>query len=144
MEWLVVDHEFVARGVDVDERGSSLVEVLAALFLISIVLLAATPMFVLATKQNAVGADMGRVGARATARMELLRTTPFYELEPGGDLQSDVTAYFDASDTDVAVRWEIIDGGGPTGTRTIAVRAVAARRAIGRPGSIVLRTLRVR
>jgi prepilin-type N-terminal cleavage/methylation domain-containing protein len=127
-----------------DQRGTSLVEVLAALFLISIALLAASPMFILSTKQDAAGADMGRIGARATARLELLRTTPFYDLAPGGSLASDVTDYFDASDPDVAVRWEIIDGGGPTGTKTIAVRAVAARQVIGHPSSIELRTLRVR
>lgn len=142
MEWLVVDEGFVIRGGD--QRGSSLVEVLVALYLISIALLAASPMFILSTKQDAAGADMGRVGARATARLELLRTTPFHDLDPGGSLASDVTDYFDASDPDVAVRWEIIDGGGPTGTKTIAVRAVAARQVIGEPSSIDLRTLRVR
>ena len=88
-----------------DQHGSSLVEVLVALFLISITLLAATPMFILSMKQDSAGADMGRVGARATARMELLRTTPYHDLEPGGNLASDVAGYFDASDPDVAVRW---------------------------------------
>jgi len=142
MGWRVVDHGLVTRGGD--QRGTSLVEVLVALFLISIALLGASPMFVLATKQDAAGADMGRIGARATARMELLRTTPFHDLDPGGSLVSDATGYFDASDPDVAVRWEIIDGGGPTGTKTIAVRAVAARQVIGEPNSVELRTLRVR
>ena len=127
-----------------DQRGSSLVEVLVALFLISITLLAATPMFILSMKQDTNGADMGRVGARATARMELLRTTPYYDLEPGGNLASDVAGYFDASDPDVAVRWEIVDGGGPTGTKTIAVRAVVPRQVIGRPSSVDLRMMRVR
>lgn len=127
-----------------NERGTSLAEVLVALFLISIALLAAAPMFVLSMKQNAVGSDMGRVGARANARLELLRTTPYYALAPGGDLASDVSGYFDASDPDVLVRWEILDGGGPTGTKTLAVRALATRQVIGAPSSTVLRTLRVR
>ena len=127
-----------------DERGSSLAEVLVALFLISVALLAATPMFVLSMKQNAVGSDMGRVGARANARLELLRATPYYALTPGGNLASDVSGYFDASDPDVLVRWEIIDGGGPTGTKTLAVRALATRQVVGPPSSTVLRTLRVR
>jgi hypothetical protein len=73
-----------------------------------------------------------------------LRTTPFHDLDPGGSLVSDAAGYFDASDPDVAVRWEIIDGGGPTGTKTIAVQAVAARQLIGEPHSVELRTLRVR
>lgn len=138
----VVDERFLARTGD--ERGSSLAEVLVALFLLSIALLAAAPMFVLSIQQNEVGADMGRVGARANGRMELLRTTPFYDLKPGGGLASNVTGFFDASDPDVAVRWEIVDGGGPAGTKTIAVRASAVRQEIGRPSSLVLRTLRVR
>jgi hypothetical protein len=138
MGWLVVDHGLL------DERGSSLVEVLVALFLISVALLAATPMFVLSMKQNALGSDMGRVGARATARLELLRTTPYFELGPGGGLASNVTGYFDASDPDVVVRWQIVDGGGPAGTKTLAVRAIASRQMVGRASSIELRTLRVR
>ena len=137
-----MDHGYVNRAGD--QCGSSLVEVLVALFLISISLLAATPMFILSMKQDSAGADMGRVGARATARMELLRTTPYFDLEPGGSLLSDVAGYFDASDPAVAVRWEIVDGGGPTGTKTIAVRAVAPRQVMGRPSSVDLRTLRVR
>jgi len=142
MGWFVVDGRLLAQGQG--ERGSSLAEVLVALFLIAIALLAAAPMFVLSTKENSVGADTGRVGSRANARMELLRTTPYYDLQPGGGLNSNVTGFFDTSDPDVVVRWEIVDGGGPTGTRTIAVRALATRQVIGRPSSVVLRTLRVR
>jgi hypothetical protein len=137
-----MDDGFVMRRGD--QRGSSLVEVLGAMFLISVALLAASPMFILATKQDAVGGNMGRVGARATARLELLRATPYSDLEPGGSLASNVSGYFDASDPDATVRWEIIDGGGPTGTLTIAVRAVATHATIGRPSSVDLRTLRVR
>ena len=142
MGWSGVDHGLLARGGD--ERGSSLAEVLVALFLTSIALLAATPMFVLSMKQNVVGADMGRVGTRANARMELLRTAPYHELAAGGSLASNVTGYFDASDPDASVRWQIVDGGGPTGTKTIAVRALATHQVIGRPSSIELRMLRVR
>jgi len=142
MDRLGVDDGLVTRRRD--QRGSSLVEVLVALFLMSLALLAASPMFILATKQDAVGADMGRVGARATARLELLRSMPYSDLEPGGSLASNVTGYSDTSDPEATVRWAIVDGGGPTGTLTIAVRAVATHAAIGRPSSVELRTLRVR
>jgi hypothetical protein len=127
-----------------DQRGSSLAEVLVAMFLISVALLAVSPLFVLSSRQNAAGADMGRIGARATSQMELLRTTPFFDLDPGGALGANVAGYSDTSDPDVVVRWEIIDGGGPTGTKTIAVRAIATRIAIGQPRSVELRSLRVR
>jgi len=137
-----VDQRVVTR--ETREIGSSLVEVLVALFLIAIALLVVTPMFVLSLRQNAVAADMGRIGTRSASRLELLRTTPFHELQPGGDLASNVAGYFDASDPDVLVRWEIVDGGGPSGTRTIAVRAIASPSPTLRAASIELRTLRVR
>ena len=51
-----------------DARGFSLVEVLVALFLIGLGVLAAAPMFIYAMQGNATGADFGSVGAIAVER----------------------------------------------------------------------------
>ena len=128
----------------VNERGYSLAEVLVALFLIGIGVLAAAPALVSSMKQNATGADLGRVGAVAITRMELLRSIPFHDLFAGGSLNADQAGYYDDSDPEVGVRWEIVDGGGPPGVRTIRVRAEAVRQSIGLPKSIELTLVRSR
>ncbi|MGH9749425.1 MAG: type IV pilus modification PilV family protein [Candidatus Polarisedimenticolia bacterium] len=126
------------------QGGFTLVEVLLALFLMGIALLAAAPMFVHAMKQNATGADLGTVGAAAAERMELLRSGDFDALPAGGSLTIDVPGYLDASDPAVVVRWQIVDNGAPATLKTVSVRAVAVRQVIGLRKEIVLSTLRAR
>jgi len=124
-------------------RGQSLAEVLIALFLMAIAVLAAAPALVLSMEQNDGSADLGQAGATAIARMEQLRATPFYDLLSGGSLVSDQTGFFDDSDPQVTVRWQITSGGGPADIRTIRVRALTARRS-GPPRSVRLMMLRAR
>jgi len=128
------------------ERGFTLVEVLVALFLIGIGVLAAAPMFMYAMQGTAVGGDFGSTGAAAVDRMELLRSEDWVDLEPGGDIDANVNDYFDASDPDVLVRWEIAvaPAPAPPGTKTITVRAIAARQVVGERKDVVLTTLRGR
>lgn len=126
-------------------RGFSLVEVLVALLLISLGLLAAAPMFVYAMQENAVGADLGTVGAVAVERMELLRSQNYGMLAPGGSLTGNVTGYFDNSHPDVTVRWTIADTTvGPVDVKTITVRAIAKRHVVGQRKSITMTTSRGR
>jgi len=121
-----------------------LVEVLAALFLTAIGILAAAPMFISSIQDNAVTADLGSTGAAAVARMELLRQTDYDALPAGGSLTSDVSGYFDVSDPAVTVRWEVVNGGGPAGVKTITVRAIANREVVGLAKVAELTTLRAR
>ena len=79
-------------------EGFTLVEVLIALFLIGIGVLAAAPMFIYAMQGNAVGGDFGSVGATAVERMELLRSQDWGTLTAGGSLSTSVANYFDTSD----------------------------------------------
>ena len=130
-------------------RGFSLVEVLVALFLISIGVLAAAPMFIYAMQGNAVGADLGTVGAVAVEHMELLRSSNYGALAAGGSLTSNVTGYFDNSNPAVTVRWTITDTTvgpvtlngttvGPVAMKTITVRAVTNRQVVGQRKEITM------
>jgi prepilin-type N-terminal cleavage/methylation domain-containing protein len=126
-------------------RGFSLVEVLVALFLISLGVLAAAPMFVYAMQGNAVGADLGTVGAVAVERMELLRSQNYGTLTAGGSLTGNVTGYFDNSNPAVTVRWTIADTTvGPVTVKTITVRALANRQVVGERKDITMTTSRGR
>jgi prepilin-type N-terminal cleavage/methylation domain-containing protein len=126
-------------------RGFSLVEVMVALFLISLGVLAAAPMFIYAMQGNAVGADLGSVGAAAVERMELLRAAEYGTLSAGGNLFFNQTGYSDTSDPDITVRWAIRDTTvGPITYKSIAVRAVANRQVVGRRKQIILRTERAK
>jgi Tfp pilus assembly protein PilV len=125
-------------------RGFTLVEVLLALGLLFIGVVAAAPMFIFAMKETAAGADMGSVGAAAVDRMELLRASDFYSLPAGGSLSSNVTGYSDATSAVYTVRWQIVDNASPATMKTISVRAIAARQAMGPAKEVTLISLRGR
>ena len=132
------------RTSDPGERGFSLLEVLVALFLIGLGVLAAAPMFVYAMQGNAAGADFGSVGAIAVERMELLRSLDFGALPAGGSLTSSVNGYSDLTDPEYIVRWSITDNGTPPATKVVTVRAIAVRQVVGQRKEITLTTLRGR
>ncbi len=123
--------------------GFTVLEVLVALFVIGLVLLSVTPMFVHASRANAGGADLGSCGALAMERMETLRRVDFASLSVGGDLDSDVTDFFDTSHAGFVVRWEISNAAAPANARRIAVRATSLRATAGRSKQSTLVTLRV-
>lgn len=127
-----------------NQAGFTLLEVMVALFLIALGVLAAAPMFVYAMQGNAVGGDLGTVGAVAVERMELLRSQAYTALPAGGSLTSGVTGYNDTTNPDAIVRWQITDNVTPVGTKTIQVRAVARRRAVGRAKEVTLTSVRGR
>lgn len=124
--------------------GFTLIEVVVALFLISIGVLAAAPMFMYAMQGNATGADLGSVGAVAVEHMELLRSQDYVALPAGGSLTSGVTGYTDTSNPEVTVRWVITDNVSPLGTKTIEVRAISTRQVVGNAKEVTLTTMRGR
>ncbi len=124
-------------------RGFTLLEVLLALFLLSVAVIGTAPLFVIATRENASAGDMGSVGAAAVQRMEQLRAVPYGNLVPGGSLDADDAGYFDDSDPDFIVRWVIAGNPNPPAATTlITVRAIANRQISGLPKEVVVRTLR--
>jgi hypothetical protein len=142
-----MERYFVESGVVIgtrDEAGTSLLEVVVALLLIAFGTLAVVPLFVSAKGVNASGADISLLSAKATAQMESLRAERFHHLVAGGSLTSSVAGYSDTSDPEVVVRWEVIDGGGPAGTKTIRLLAFAVSQLSEKASSVELTTLRSR
>jgi len=125
-------------------RGFTLVEVLLALALMFIGIVAVAPMFLFAMKETAAGADIGAVGAAAVDRMELLRSAAFDSLVAGGSLSSDVSGYSDTAGSKVTVRWQIVDNASPVTEKAISVRVIATRTAIGLQKEVTLSCLRAR
>ena len=111
--------------------GFTLLETIVAMLLTSLVLLAAAPMFMQAAHANDAGGDMGTVGSLTVDRMERLRQEPFRALVAGGSLDQNIDGYFDDSDPDFFVRWQIIDNGSPTRTKTVYVRALGRFDQVG-------------
>lgn len=122
--------------------GFTLVEVLLALFLIGIGVLAAAPMFIYAMQGSAVGADLGWVGAVGVERMEVLRATDYSSLPAGGSLTTNVADYFDTSTPGVTVRWTVEDNVTPARTKTITVLVIADRQVVGDRKNVTLTTIR--
>ena len=126
------------------ENGTSMLEVLVALLLIAMGALSVAPMFISSAGANASGANISLLASMATARMESLRATAFHNLIPGGSLTSSLASYSDTTDPNAVVRWEIIDGGGPTDTKTIRLIAFVVSQLSGRRKAVEFSTLRSR
>jgi prepilin-type N-terminal cleavage/methylation domain-containing protein len=124
-----------------DSKGFSLVEILIAILLLGLSLIAVVPLFLQATRSNASAAEIGTLGALASQRMELLRQIPFGNLTAGGSLTTNQTGYFDGSDPDFILRWRITDDATPPTIKTIDVRIVALRAPIGLPKEITMSSL---
>jgi prepilin-type N-terminal cleavage/methylation domain-containing protein len=123
--------------------GFTLLEVVFALFLIAVGVIATAPLFVYAAQENASGGDAGIVGAVAVQRMEQLRAVNFNNLTPGGSLEANEAGYFDNSNPEFLVRWSIVANPNPPAqTAVIQVRVVTSRVVVGRTREIVLTTLR--
>ena len=130
------------------ERGFTLLEILIAVSVLAVVILAVAPMFMMAAERSAAGADMGLVGAMAVETMETLRAEPLLNLAAGGSLVSNATVgstpYFDDSEAGYVVRWQITDNATPVGGKRLTVRALALRQVSGAPKEVTLSALRVR
>ncbi len=124
-------------------QGFTLLEVVLALAIMAIGVIVTAPLFVYAAKENAGGGDMGSVGALAVERLEQLRGRSYYNLENGGDLQSNVDGFSDLSDPDFDVRWIVADSPNPpAGMKVVVVRTLSNREVIGKAKEVTVATLR--
>ena len=124
------------------EQGFTLVEVLVALFLIGLGVLAAAPMFLYAMQGNAVGGEKGEAGALAVEQMEILRAADYATLIAGGSLTVDTTGYVDSSDPDHTVRWLIATNTAPPGSLVVTVRVIPAGSIPGSSREVTLTSIR--
>ena len=130
------------------DNGLTLLETLVSLVFLGVGLLAVAPLFVHASRDNAVGADLARGGAAAVLRMEHLREEPFGStaLAAGGSLTANVTAggidYFDSSDPEFTVRWLIEGNTIPSNTKIVTVRTTMNRQVVGRRKEVTVTSLR--
>jgi len=124
--------------------GFTLVEILVAVALMSLTLLAAAPLFAYALRETATGADLGSIGAVAVDRMELLRGNDFFGLAAGGSLSTNDTGFSDVSSPAYTVRWQIVNNATPTTMKTINVRVIATRRSTGLQKEVTVTCLRAR
>jgi prepilin-type N-terminal cleavage/methylation domain-containing protein len=124
--------------------GFSLIEVLLAMVILGLSVLAVGPLFVYGTRKTASSGDLGRVGAAAVKEMELLRRASFNSLTAGGSLTSNVTSFSDTTDPAVILRWTISDNATPATVKTINVVAIAKRTVSGPAKTVQLSTMRSR
>jgi prepilin-type N-terminal cleavage/methylation domain-containing protein len=123
--------------------GFTWIEVMIAILLLAVGLLALAPVFLAAARSSATASDLDLVGARAARRMEVLREIPFDALSAGGDLGSDASGFFDGSDPACLMRWTIADDAAPPSRKTITVLARALHRG-GPAGQVQLTMVRAR
>jgi type II secretory pathway pseudopilin PulG len=131
----------VEPGVRRGAAGMTLLEVMAAVFLVALTALAVAPLFALAANNNATGRDQGLVGAMALDTIEELLGDGYENLVAGGSLTSDTTGYSDVDDPEFVVRWEITDNISPVNTKTVAVRVIAVSERRGPANDTTLSTV---
>ena len=102
---ILIDEVKTKRG---SAAGFSLLEALMGLTIVAIGVMSIAPVFVYSIRANAVGAEVSSASALAVERMETLRSEHYALLDPGGDLDLDVTGYADDSHPDYIVRWKIV------------------------------------
>jgi len=122
--------------------GFSLVEVIVALFLMGLGVLAAAPMFMYAMQGNAAGADIGSAGAIAVDRLEQIRSQDYAALTAGGSLAVNTGGFSDTSDPQFTIRWVIVDDSPIANTKAISVRVIPAGTIPGASRVVTLSTVR--
>lgn len=116
------------------QAGFSLIEVLVALFMATIVFLMLGQMIGLGIEANRAATDATRAGALAGERLEELTQLDYDALNPGGSLVADTAGFWDTLDVDgdgtddYTRRWEIADLGD---SKRIRVRVFSTLDVVG-------------
>ena len=126
------------------DAGYLLLEVLVALFLMTIIVLAMAQLVVLSLAASRAAVDYTEATYLASEKMEELVEARYTTLDAGGSLDGNTTGFFDNPDVDgdevgdYERRWEITDLGD---RKQIRVRLIAERSAYGPPREVTLVTL---
>ena len=121
------------RHVDTEHRttrsaGFTFVEVLIAMALMTILLLAAAPMMMLSTRQVAASREVTQLTLAAKDKMEELRYVDFDTDVVLGSITADVTDYMDEPAENLKRRWSITpQNAGTQRTYLIQVQVASAR-----------------
>jgi len=99
------------------EAGFSLVEVLVALFMATIVFLMLAQMLGVGIEANRAASDMSRASALASSQLEDLTRSDYAAVATGGSINADINGFFETLDIDgdgvddYRRRWEVADLG---------------------------------
>jgi prepilin-type N-terminal cleavage/methylation domain-containing protein len=93
------------------QAGFTLVETLVAIVVLVFGLIAVTNLLLVGATNNSVANQGTAATSAATQRMELLKSTPFRDLAPGGSLTADTGGFFENVSVPgvgvINVRWVI-------------------------------------
>ena len=115
-------------------EGFSLIEVLVALFMATLMFLMTAQMVGLGIEANRAASDTTRASALAGDRLEELTQLDYLNLTPGGSLAADVGGFSDTLDVngdgvdDYTRRWEITDLGS---SKRIRVQVISTLDVVG-------------
>ncbi len=115
-------------------EGFSLIEVLVALFMATLMFLMTAQMVGLGIEANRAASDTTRASTLAGDRLEELTQLDYLNLTPGGSLAADVGGFSDTLDVngdgvdDYTRRWEITDLGS---AKRIRVQVISTLDVVG-------------
>jgi len=124
-----------------DELGSTLVESMVALFVVSMILLGIAQMVGFGMLAHRVSEDLTAATVLAEHKLEELKNTDFDTLTAGGSTATEAAGFFDSPDVDAdgapdySRRWRIQD---VAGGKVISVRVVSPLPTSGPPKDAVL------
>jgi type II secretory pathway pseudopilin PulG len=110
------------------EQGFLLAELLVALGLLAIALLAMTPLFVIAGRQNAAAGDLTFAATMAQEKAESLKSTPYTSLAAGSDVVAQRRASYDRA-------WTVAADSPHPGMKTVTVTVTPRRTESGSLGA---------
>jgi prepilin-type N-terminal cleavage/methylation domain-containing protein len=118
-----------------DDAGFTLVEVLIAMLVLVVGLLSVAQLLAVSIVMNSDARSATSATLQAQTKVdELMKTSftaPMVQINAADTLSSNVANYFDTPTAGITRRWQVTAG--PSGTRTVTVRVLAARgRVYGR------------
>jgi len=117
-----------------EQKGFTLAEILIAIAILAVAIIAIVQLFTVSGRQNAVAADLTILTTLAQGKMEELKNMKYKSLIANGDAGSVTTpetGYFDDPDTFYQRLWEIDVDAPVSNMTTITVKVISSRRLIG-------------